>query len=92
MLDAARRKVAGMVSAMSKEVKPNLLKIADTQREPPGAEMISSHSAAELQLWFEPEALEDVRLMFEQANDPQAKAELIQLVPAPVLKHLGLAA
>ena len=80
-----------MVFEINKEVKPNLLKIEDMARETPGAGLIPSHSAVELQLWFEAEVLADVRLMFEQAaKAPEGLAELIQLAPSPVLKHLGL--
>ena len=92
LLDAARRKASGMVSGVNKEDLSYLLKIADPEPELPGAGPVPPPNSAELQPWFEPEALEDVRQMFEQAIDPQAKAELIQFVPAEVLKHLGLAA
>ena len=92
LLNAARHKVSGMVSRENKEDRSYLLKIADPGPEPPGASPVPPPNSAELQAWFDPAALEDVRQMFEAAIDPQTKAELIQLVPEPVLKHLGLVA
>ena len=70
MLDAARCKASGMVSEISKEVNPNSLKIEKTGDESPRSGAISPPVSAELKPWFELEALEDVRQMFEQANAP----------------------
>lgn len=39
--------------------------------------------------WFEPEALADVRLMLEQAVEPEARAALADIIPAQVLEYLG---
>ena len=73
LLDAARRKASGMVSKENKEDLSYLLKTADAGPEPPGAGAVTPPKSAELQPWFEPESLEDVRQMFEQAIAPQAK-------------------
>ena len=92
LLDAARRKVSGMVSSISKEIKPNLLKSQTRRGKRPvlGRFPLIQRLNCSSGLSQRPSKMA-VRF-FEQANDPQTQAELIQLVPAPVLKHLGLVA
>ena len=92
LLAAARRKVSGIVSSIANEVNPDLLHSGDTSAGTPNGKSIHDRIAAELRPWFEPESLADVRQMFESASDPKTRSELVQLVPAPVLKYLGLVA
>ena len=79
-----------MVSRIGNEVKLDLLRTADTGAETPDSRSVQAQIPENLRGWFEPAALADVQQLFNQANDPETKAELVQLVPAPVLKYLGL--
>ena len=76
----------GGVDAISGEL--NLAPESSSQTAP----VASPGDETDLSPWFESETLADVQAMFEQAIDPAAKAELVQIFPVQVLDYLGLTA